>query len=576
MADHERSGADHRSEPLGCEIDATRIAGVLGGTGLFLLGMRLMTEGLRVAAGPALRRILARWTGTRLRGVLSGVLITSLVQSSSAVTVAAIGFVNAGLLTLAQAVAVIYGANVGTTTTAWLVAAVGFHVDVKAFALPAVGVGMALRLVGGGRRIAPLGEAVAGFGIFFLGIDVLRTAFAGLGADSLVAVAGTGPLTLLLQVGLGAALTLLMQSSSAALALILTAAGGGVVAIEGAAAMVIGANIGTTSTAAIAVIGATANARRVAAAHMAFNGFTGVVALLLLPGLLLALTVFRRALDLDAEPAAVLAGFHTLFNVLGVLLLWPFTDGGVRWLERRFRTSEEDEATPRYLDRNVAATPVLALHALALELARTGALARRMAAEALAGRPDGVRLAATRASVGRLVEAVGGFTAGLQGTRLPAEFAEAPATALRVGRYWSEVAELAEMVAAASARLEPLPGDLAAAVRAFEAELRGLLDAAAVETPGTSSEACAAALEALEQRYHALKAELLRAGAAGRVPVGALVELLDRLSNLRRLAQQAERAALHLRALGALATGTEGDAEGAGPAAPSLGGDPRG
>ena len=157
-------------------MSASTIASLLGGIGLFLLGMRLLTDGLKTAAGRALRGILARSTGTRLRGVLSGALITSVVQSSSAVTVATIGFVNAGILTLLQAVAVIYGSNVGTTATGWIVAIVGIHVNIKALALPAVGAGMLLGLFGRGDRLRAAGQALAGFGVFFLGIDVLRAA----------------------------------------------------------------------------------------------------------------------------------------------------------------------------------------------------------------------------------------------------------------------------------------------------------------------------------------------------------------------------------------------------------------
>src|SRR5690606_32995084 len=130
-------------------VNFSTIASLLGGIGLFLLGMQMMTEGLKLAAGNALRSILKSWTGTNLRGLLAGVLITALVQSSSAVTVASVGFVNAGLLTLSQAVWVIFGANVGTTTTGWLVALVGIKVDVGVLALPLLGIGMLLRLAAG-------------------------------------------------------------------------------------------------------------------------------------------------------------------------------------------------------------------------------------------------------------------------------------------------------------------------------------------------------------------------------------------------------------------------------------------
>ncbi len=529
-------------------MSAMPLAGLLGGVGLFLLGMRLMTDGLRLAAGRALRTVLERWTRTPLRGVLSGALITAIVQSSSAVTVAAIGFVNAGLMSLAQAVAVIFGSNVGTTMTGWLVAGIGLQVDVRAFALPAIGVGMALRLTGGGGRRAPLGEALAGFGIFFLGIDVLKATFAGLEVGGLPTFRATGVGGALLFAGAGFLLTLLMQSSSAALAVVLTAAGGGVVPLGSAAAMVIGANLGTTSTAALAVIGATSNAKRVAAAHVAFNGITGFVALLMLPLLLAGLVAARRFLALESEPAAVLAGFHTLFNLLGVALLLPFTGLLVRVLEQRFRTPEEDEARPRYLDRNVVATPVLAMHALVMELARVGSIARRMGRGALAPTPASpARLAADRSALQALVEKVGEFSSRMRRSHLPAELDEVLPNALRVSRYYAEVAELAEAIDQARRQAEPPPvEDLAQEVDRFRDAAAAFLDGAGLDVPGYSPQACADALERLQGQYQGLKAELLRAGTQGRLSVRDLVDQLDLLSNVRRLVQQAERGTRYL------------------------------
>jgi phosphate:Na+ symporter len=146
------------------------IGSLIGGIGLFQLGMLLMTDGFKLAAGKTLRNILESSTSTPLKGLLSGALITSLVQSSSAVTVAIIGFVNAGLMSLSQAITVIYGSNIGTTMTSWLVALIGFKVNIKAFALPAIGVGMMQRLIKGPGRQGAIGEALAGFGVFFLAL----------------------------------------------------------------------------------------------------------------------------------------------------------------------------------------------------------------------------------------------------------------------------------------------------------------------------------------------------------------------------------------------------------------------
>lgn len=527
----------------------TVLAGLVGGIGLFLLGMRLMTDGLRLAAGAALRELLARSTRTPLRGLLSGVVITGLVQSSSAVTVATIGFVNAGLMDLRRAATVIYGSNVGTTMTGWLVALVGLNVDVKAFALPAVGIGMFLRIGGSGRRAA-LGEALAGFGVFFLGIELLQTGFSGLGDGMDLAALGGGPLDLLLFTGIGFLLTLFMQSSSAALAVVLTAASGGVIPVGLAAAMVIGANIGTTSTAALAVIGATANAKRLAGAHVVFNALTGVVALVGLPLLLYGLVALQRLMHQSAEPAVVLALFHSVFNVLGVLLMLPFNDRLIRFLERRFRSAEEDEARPRFLDRNVANTPALALPALRMELDRVVAIAKRMLAEAInRERPDVARVQSDQRILGRLVDSVGEFVVQVQRNPLPEQADSALPDGLRVARYASEMAELALAMAAARAGLPVLSdADLRAEANHFQAGVATLLEAVLPLTERDQLALYGQRLDELQNEYQQLKSHFLRAATISGLGARAMVDWLDWLSNVRRSAEQAYKSALYMSA----------------------------
>ena len=177
---------------------------LLGGLGLFLLAVGMITDGLKMAAGHALRDILGKWTRTPAHGILTGMSITAIVQSSSAVTVATIGFVNAGLISMYQALGIVYGTNIGTTVTGWLVAIIGFKVNVDAFAVPIIGIGMLLRLTGGESRRAPLGLALVGFGLFFIGIDVLKDAFEGLAvAIDLQKLTVDGIAGVLLFVGIG-------------------------------------------------------------------------------------------------------------------------------------------------------------------------------------------------------------------------------------------------------------------------------------------------------------------------------------------------------------------------------------
>lgn len=532
-------------------------AALAGGLGLLLLGMSMMTDGLRLAAGAALERILQAATRTRWHALGSGLLVTALVQASAAVTVATIGFVNAGLLTLTPALWVLFGANVGTTVTGWIVAMVGLKFDIEALALPLIGVGVLLRLTGAGRRRGALGSALAGFGLLFLGISMLQQAFTGLALQATLPQV-EGPLGVLLQVGAGALLTVLMQSSSASMAIALTAAQGGLLTPQGAAAVVIGANLGTTLTALLAAIGATPNARRVAAAHVVFNVLTGVVALALLPWLVGAIATGRAALGLAEDPAAQLALFHTIFNVLGVLLMWPLAGALTRWLQARFRGREEDEAMPRHLDDNVLAVPSLAVDALEREVARIGHIAVRAARAALAG-ADAAAIAREQAVAVRLGAAVDTFVERVNRTEMPQGTAQRMARALRVLRYHETVVELAET----AAQLRPAAGErevYADAEAAFvqpTASLLALCDP--IEGHAPEAGAMAAALPPVEAAYQALKAALLEAGALGRLRMAPMEAALRRFSALRRAAEQAAKAA-RLRGLGRAARDAESPA----------------
>lgn len=519
----------------------------VGGLGLFLLGMWLMTSGLKLAAGRALERILGEWTRTRVRGLVAGVLITSIVQSSSAITVAAIGFVNAGLLSFRQSIWVLFGANVGTTMTGWLVALVGFNFKIEAFALPLLGIGMLMRFSGEMTRTGALGTAVAGFGGLFLGIEFLRESFADLAfLFSPTTFAATGVFSGFVYVMGGILLTVAMQSSSAALAVALSAAGGGLIPVTSGAALVIGANVGTTVTAVFAAIGATANARRAAGAHVLFNLLTGAVALLLLPWLVAWIDGARRWLDPAAPTATTLALFHTAFNVLGVLLMWPLADRLISFLQSRFRTADEDAGNPQHLDANVAAVPTLALDALVLELRRIGTLSLRMAVDAARRTSEAPAVLAPRkAAVDRLVHAVGEFAARLHRATMLKESSERLPEVLRVGRYYDAVAGLATQVAS-HPRYRTESPMLDECVARFEDDAVGLFARADTSDPGFDLAQCEDGLRAIEEEYQALKARLLEAGADGSVSFTDMDGLLEVASLIRRALQQAVKAARRL------------------------------
>lgn len=516
-----------------------QLSSLAGGLGLFLLGMTMMTDGLKLVAGPTLERILAGATRTRWHALGSGVMVTALVQSSSAVTVAAIGFVNAGLLSLGPALWVLFGANVGTTMTGWIVALIGLKFKIEVLALPLIGIGVVLRLTGEGQRRGAIGSALAGFGLLFFGIAMLQESFTGL-AWQVKLPQGEGALAVLRLVGVGAFMTVLMQSSSASIAIALTAAQGGLLTTQGAAAAVIGANIGTTVTALFAAIGATPNARRAAAAHVVFNLITGVVALALLPWLIDALGAAREALGLPSDPAAKLALFHTIFNVLGVLLMWPLAAPLTRWLQARFRAREDDEAQTQYLDDNVLQVPSLAVNALTREVARIGHVAVRMARTALAG-AEAPALARDQAIATQLNAAVEAFVERMNRSAMLRRVSERLAQVLRVLRYQETVTEQVRV----AAPLRPVAANGPTLTRlhnAFARHADALLAMCDPQAPEPEIPALDAASQQMETIYEALKNGLLTAGAAGGARLASMEEALRRYSALRRAAQQATKA----------------------------------
>lgn len=517
---------------------------LVGGVGLFLLGMMLMTDGLKMAAGPALGRILNASTQTRLRGLLSGILITALVQSSSAVTVAAIGFVNAGLLRFGQSLWVLFGANVGTTMTAWLVALIGFKVDVDAMALPMIGVGMALRLSGAGARRGAAGNALAGFGVLFLGISFLQQSISG--TDQLfdpTLLNSLGALSVIAFLLGGLLLTTLMQSSSAALAVILTLAQSHLLPLQEAAAAVIGANIGTTVTALLAVIGATPNAKRAAFAHVLFNVITGLVALLLLSQLVNTVDLLRQIFGMDSSPAISLALFHSIFNILGVLIMWPLSDRLGAFLLGRFRTREEAISQPRFLDRNVASVPSLAVDALYREIIRVGGIgvgsvwARTGLLLAIGGRLD------AGAGLPALVKAISDFVAQVSRAPMAADTAQMLAQLLRALRYYETCGELAPDIATGQAAIGVLADpalqmEVVDLARTADSLLTQLNPDSEPFAPLSAQQA-----EEFEAAYQHLKASLLTAGARGALDLEAMESLTRSFSTLRRAIDQAAKAA---------------------------------
>ena len=345
----------------------TSVLTILGGLGVFLFGLRIMSEGLQKLAGNRLRAILSGLTRNRFAGILSGFTITAAVQSSSATTVLIVSFANAGLLSLAQAIGLVMGANIGTTITAWLVALLGFKVKIELFALPIIGFGFPLSLLNT-NRAKQLSEVMVGFGLLFLGLQFLKDGVPDLKSNPdalqfLADLSGYGFGSVLIFIVVGTVLTVIVQSSSASTAIALAMVAKGWVEFDAAAAMVLGFNIGTTITAQLAAIGATRAAKRVAHFHTLFN-VIGVV--LILPVFYPMLHLLHAWIGSGDADALVLtsrvAAFHTIFNVLVTVLLVGFVsqlERLVLWLVP-LRGDEAEGSHLQFLESGLMGTPELA------------------------------------------------------------------------------------------------------------------------------------------------------------------------------------------------------------------------
>lgn len=529
-------------------MSVSAILTFLGGVGLFLLGMRLMTDGLTSAAGSTLRVILTSATRSRARAIASGIGITAVVQSSGAVIFATVGFVNASLLSLGQAIGIIFGSNIGTTFTSWIVALIGFNLDLQALAMPAIGIGMTLSVTAGARRYGALGRALAGFGLFFLGIDVLRGAFEGVGdVVALEEWAGQGVLSLLLFLFIGALLTTLMQSSSATLALTITATAGGLIPLPAAAAMVIGANVGTTSLGLFAALGATAPAKRAAMAHVLFNAVTGCVAFVLLPALLWLVNEMAELMGSAENLAMSLAIFHSLVNLLGLVIMWPLANKLEAFLQRRFKSALEDVSKPQFLDSNVQRTPSFALDALAQELYRMNRIACASATATISSeKAHREVLDEEHQALENLSFEIGDFASGISRAGMKAEQIAAIPDAQRVAQYLVNVVEHARNLASMHTIEQLRDEQLMAARNGLRAQVVDLLERATGVGPEWDATAFEESRAAFETEYQIVKAAFLTAGTNGLLVPRVMASALERLSELRRIADQGSKAAVYL------------------------------
>jgi phosphate:Na+ symporter len=346
-------------------------AGILGGVALFLFGMRQLEQGLRQLAGGVLERLLKSSTDRTWKALLFGAVTTALSQSSSLVSVITIAFLSAGMVGLVPGIGVIFGANLGTTSGAWLVAAFGLKVDIAAWALPLLTFGVLFQFMRS-TRLQGIGSGLLGIGLVFLGIDFMKEGFEAfqdvldLSRFSMDGLAGLMVYTL---VGLVA--TVVMQSSHATLILTITALGAGQLSYDNALAVSIGANIGTTVTAMISSISSNVEGRRLAVAHLAFNGVTAGAALAAMPLFLIAVETVSSWMGIAPESHTMkLAVFHTLFNLAGLVIMVPLIGPLADVLIRHLKAAPVQIDQPQYINEQLLTTPAPALAAARQELLR--------------------------------------------------------------------------------------------------------------------------------------------------------------------------------------------------------------
>lgn len=342
---------------------------IIGGIAIFLIGMIFMDDGFKLFSGGALEKLLAKSTKTLPRSIGTGFVATSIMQSSSLVSIIIISFLSAGLMSLSGAIGVIFGSNIGSTTTAWIISSFGVKIDMAVYAMPMIIFGVGFKL-SDKHTLKGFGNVLIGLGFIFLGIEYMKDGFETLknGID-LSSFQMEGYLGALVYILVGIVATVVIQSSAATMAIIITALVSGQIIYINAIELAIGANIGTTITAILGAMTSNSNGKRLALAHLIFNLVTGFVAIIFLYQLADLTTFVALEIGIRADDYGMqLALFHTIFNILGVLIISPFTTKLVAYLETKFVVKEDENILkPLYLDNLVLTVPDASLNCIKKE-----------------------------------------------------------------------------------------------------------------------------------------------------------------------------------------------------------------
>jgi phosphate:Na+ symporter len=336
----------------------------IAGLGIFLFGMYHLEDGLKGLAGNSFKKLLQRFTDKRWKGILTGSFVTAILQSSSLVTLLVLAFLGAGMISLQNSLGVVFGANLGTTVTAWIVATVGFKLDISDLSYPFLAIGSLSYLLLDSRPVLKYwGSFLIGFGLLFLGLDFMKTSIEDVAAQVDLSLYASVGLWIFLMIGV--IITVLIQSSSAMIVIVLSALNAELITIHQSVAMIIGANIGTTSTLIIASFNGTADKKRLATANVIFNLVAGGVSFLLLKQMVY-FTIHYLGIG---EPLLELVFLNTLINLLGIILFFPFIPTFARFMNRQFIKSEPS-GTCLYIKNVDPGVTDLALHALENEISR--------------------------------------------------------------------------------------------------------------------------------------------------------------------------------------------------------------
>lgn len=341
---------------------------IIAGIAIFLIGMNYMESGFKLFDGGTLENVLEKFTKTTPKAIGTGILATTVVQSSTLISVIVISFLSAELIGLVQAVGIVFGSNIGSTTTAWLVSSLGLKINIAQYALPMLIFGVVMQF-SRHTTYKGFGSVLIGLGFMFLGISYMKEGFETLGNGlNLAEYAMQGYLGVFVYILFGIVATVIIQSSGATMAIIITALATGQIEYINALALAIGANVGTTVTAVLAAIASNQNGKRLAAAHFIFNITTGLIAVIFIYQLKALVDVLASVFSIaEADVAMKLALFHTVFNILGVLLMTPFIKQLVRYLETWFVPVEKGRGKVKYLTKEVMALPSTAIVALRKE-----------------------------------------------------------------------------------------------------------------------------------------------------------------------------------------------------------------